>query len=65
MTTLKCSTEFVTGDNEQLTADQDLTDFIRNLPADAKLSPVIHDKGNQRDPWPVLVGLRASWEEER
>lgn len=64
MTAVKCSAEFRPG-SEPLTADRGLTDWIRDLPADAVLSSVTVDKGNQRDPWPVLVGLRATWEEER
>lgn len=61
---VKCSAEFRT-DGEQLTADLALVDFIRDLPADAVLQSIIHDKGSQRDPWPILVGLRATWEEAR
>ena len=63
--TVKCSAEFRPGGDEQLTADRALTDWIANLPAYATLSKIEIDKGNQRDPWPVLVGLRATWEEER
>lgn len=64
MTSVKCSAEFRPG-REQLTASHALAQFIGGLPADATLSPITTDKGHQRDPWVVLVGLRASWEEER
>lgn len=65
MAAVKCVSEFRTESAEQLTASRALTEFIRDLPADAVLAPVTVEKGNQRDPWPVLVGLRATWEEER
>lgn len=68
MTTVKCSAEFRTeGDGEhlQLTADRALTDWITGLPAHATLSAIEWDNGSQRDPWTVLVGLRAEWTEER
>lgn len=64
MTKVRCSAEFRPGD-EQLFVSQELEDFISGIPSGALLSPVIVDKGNQRDPWPVLVGLRATWEEGR
>lgn len=64
MMTVKCSAEFRPGD-EQLTADRALTDFIASLPAHAALSPITVDKGSQRDPWTVMVGLRATWDDER
>lgn len=64
MATVKCSAEYRPS-NDQLTADRAFTDFVTGLPASAVLSPITVDKGNQRDPWVVLVGLRASWEEER
>lgn len=63
MTTVQCTAEFRADD--QLTADRPLTDWIRDLPPAAALSPITVDKGSQRDPWPVLVGLRATWTEER
>lgn len=64
MHTVKCSAEF-RSEGDRLTADRSLTDFITNLPADAALAPITVEKGSQRDPWPVMVGLRATWEEER
>lgn len=60
---VKCTAEFRR--DEQLTADRELTDFIKGLPADAVLSPITIDQGSQREPWLVLVGLRAEWEEAR
>lgn len=63
MHVVKCRSEFRT--DEQLTASLALTQFITDLPADAVLEPITVDQGNQRDPWPVLVGLRATWEEDR
>ena len=64
MSNVKCAAEFRPGE-EQLTANRSLTDFIAGLPATATLAPITVDKGSQRDPWPILVGLRATWEEER
>jgi hypothetical protein len=29
------------------------------------LHPVMVEKGGQRDPWKVMVGIRAAWDEER
>lgn len=40
-------------------------EFVASLPDGAVISAVIKDFGNQRDPEPRLVGLRASWSEER
>lgn len=65
MSTVKCSAEVRNEGDEQLTADRSFSEWVRDLPADAKLSAISIDKGSQRDPWPVLVGLRATWEEER
>lgn len=48
-----------------LTASRELCAFLQDLPAEAVLTPLTVDQGNQRDPWHVLVGLRASWEEQR
>jgi len=52
------------GDTEQLIA-ADVREWIKSVPDGAVISPISHDKGNQRDPWPVLVGLYARWEEAR
>jgi hypothetical protein len=65
MTSVQCSSEYRTDDNQPLAATPDLVDFITGLPEGAPLTPITVDKGNQRDPWPVLVGLRAQWQEQR
>ena len=65
MTTVKCSAEYRRDDGEPLTADRPYCDWVRDLPAGAVLYPIQIDKGSQRDPWTVLVGMRATWEEER
>jgi hypothetical protein len=65
MITVKLSAEFQTEDGDQLTATREYTDWVADLPSSAELHPVTVDKGNQRDPWPVLVGMRATWEEQR
>ena len=62
---VKCSAEYRLDGDEQLTADRAFSDWVADLPASATLSPITVDKGSQRDPWPVLVGLRATWEDER
>lgn len=31
-------------------------------PRDAVITPTMGDKGTQRDPWPYVRGLSASWE---
>jgi hypothetical protein len=65
MNTVKCSSQFRPVVNEQLTASPELMNWLSRLPDDAVLQHVTFDKGNQRDPWVLLVGLLATWEEER
>lgn len=43
----------------------DVKPWLDRLPDGAVLTQIIEDRGNQRDPWPVLVGLRATWSEVR
>lgn len=64
-TVVKCVAEYRRDDAEQLVADRAFSDWVRDLPADAALAPIEIDKGSQRDPWPVLIGIRATWEEIR
>lgn len=64
MSTIRCTAEYRDG-NEALTASSVFTEFIADLPSDAALSPISIEQGTQRDPWQVLVGLRATWDEER
>lgn len=64
MTTVVCTSEF-RAEGDALTADRMLTEWITCLPTHAVLAPTTVDKGSQRDPWPVMVGLRATWTEER
>lgn len=63
--TVKMQSEYRANDDEPLTASSEFTDWVKALPGEAVLSPSIVEKGNQRDPWPVLVGMVAKWEEER
>lgn len=63
--TTECTSE-VRSDSgtERITAGE-ITAWIARLPKQALISAIEHDKGSQRDPWPVLVGLRATWTESR
>lgn len=54
--------EFRTDNDEQLRA-VDVQVLLAEVPPEAKISAIRVDKGSQREPWPVLVGLRAEWEE--
>ena len=40
-------------------------EFVDTLPDGAVITAIIKDFGSQRDPEPRLVGLRASWSEQR
>lgn len=40
-------------------------DWVADLPDGAVITQIIRDFGNQRDPELRLVGLRASWSEQR
>jgi hypothetical protein len=62
---VKCTSEFRPEEREPLEASIELVRWIGDLPAGAVLAPVTVDVGNQRDPWPVMVGLRANWTETR
>lgn len=64
MTTVRCTSEF-RSNTPALTASAKFVTWVHGLPASAALSPITVDKGTQRDPYPVLVGLRATWDEER
>lgn len=63
--TVKCSAEFRPVVNERLTASPELMNWLSRLPDDAELQHLTFDKGDQREPWILLVGLRATWEEDR
>lgn len=43
----------------------EVREWIRQVPDGATITPITHDFGNQRDPWVVLTGLRATWSEVR
>jgi hypothetical protein len=64
MSLVKCTAEFRPGE-EPLVKDQALEKFITSLPNGTVLHPVMVEKGGQRDPWKVMVGIRAAWDEER
>lgn len=42
-----------------------LREWLRSIPLEAAISPLIRETGHQRDPIQVLVGLRATWQEQR
>lgn len=62
---VKCTSEFRDDEHDALEASIELVRWISDLPAGAVLSPITVDKGNQRDPWHVTIGLKANWTEER
>lgn len=59
----RLTAEYRTDGEKQLTVG-DIRTMIAGVPDEALVSAIRIDKGTQRDPWPVLVGLRAAWEEE-
>lgn len=63
--TAHCTATFRPSPVDPLLATIDLARWLDGLPADAVLSAVQVDKGSQRGPELVLVGIRAVWEEER
>lgn len=42
-----------------------LLDWLPNIPSAAAIDPLLRECGSQRDPYTVLVGLRATWQEQR
>ena len=54
-----------TEDHEPLTNTPELKTFLDAVPFGCVLSPITWDKGSQREPWPVMVGLVATWETTR
>lgn len=64
MITVETSSKFTSDDAEvPLTLNQAFREWVQALPDHAVLTPITRDKGDQREPWPVLVGLRAAWTE--
>lgn len=64
MTEVECTSTVTAVPDEQLTAHS-VAVWSAALPGDAVLTQIIRDRGTQRDPWPVLVGLKATWKETR
>lgn len=50
---------------DPLTASDELRTWLRDIPDGAEITPITRDIGDQRDPWHILVGLRAKWQEVR
>lgn len=63
--TVHCTATFRPNPTDPLLATIELSRWLDSLPADAVLSAVQVDKGSQRDPEIVLVGIRAVWDEVR
>lgn len=62
---VESTAEFRTDNDEPLTASAAYSIWVNKLPGHATLTPIQIDQGTQREPWPVTVGMRASWDEER
>ena len=58
---IECHATFA-GD-DRLEINDEIRDWIINLPDGATLDPVLRDFGSQRGPELRLVGLKASWSE--
>lgn len=50
--------------SEKLTAGH-VQAWVNALPSDAQLEPLTRSSGDQRDPYQVFVGLKATWTETR
>ena len=61
---VECSSSVTAESGDYLDADT-VRQWLQSVPNGATLSQIIKDLGNQRDPQPVLIGLRASWSETR
>ena len=61
---VECQSEIRAEEGDDLTA-QTVRGWLGSVPDGASLTPITVDRGNQRDPWIVLVGLRATWSESR
>jgi len=62
--TRRCQSEIRANKGETLTAES-VQRWIDQVPHDAELAAIQEDRGNQRDPWLVLVGLRATWGDDQ
>lgn len=60
----ECRVDAVPGSGENVLHPSDLLPWLTALPAEAVLAPITVDRGHQRDPIHVLVGLRATWTTE-
>lgn len=48
-----------------LRTSDDLANWLREVPLDVELTPIMYDAGSQFDPNRIMVGLQATWDEER
>lgn len=55
--------EYRTNDDSPLRVADIQTMLADDVPPEAVLTAIRVDKGSQREPYPVLVGLRAEWED--
>lgn len=62
--TVECTSKVLAEHDDRLTA-ADVAGWVQSLPPAATVSAIIHDLGDQRDPYRVLVGLTAKWQENR
>lgn len=61
---VECKSEVTAEGGRNLHAHE-VKAWLDSIPDGATLSQIIKDFGSQRDPDPVLVGLRAKWSETR
>lgn len=64
MSEVECTSTVKAEGDGHLTAGA-VASWVAGLPGDAKVTHLTRDIGNQRDPWIVLVGLKATWKEKR
>lgn len=56
-----CATEVVASTLGKSLTPEELRDWIRDVPDDATLTPLMGDRGSQRDPDRYLRGMKAVW----
>lgn len=63
--TIDCRAEFTVDEPGDAVHVVRVRDWLSGLPDGAVLVAIMRDLGTQRDPRPTLIGLRATWSEQR
>jgi hypothetical protein len=62
---VECHSELRSEKGDDYLQAHEIRRWLESVPDGATISQIIRDMGSQRDPMPVLVGLRAKWSETR